>query len=104
MRNVFLLYFKWNMYRRSVFCACAGKAVVVRKVIRNGQPEEADKKDSKASETKNQKSNESVDADGEKKEKPKLKPSIKPKVGFLALHRSRDSHLSETNNQFIIAG
>ncbi|XP_076685073.1 chromodomain-containing protein chromator isoform X2 [Andrena cerasifolii] len=56
-----------------------GKPVVVRKVIRNGQPEEADKKESKASETKNQKSNESFDADGEKKEKPKLKPSIKPK-------------------------
>ncbi|XP_076248531.1 chromodomain-containing protein chromator isoform X2 [Calliopsis andreniformis] len=56
-----------------------GKPVVVRKVIRNGQPEEADKKDAKTTDAKNQKSNESFDAEAEKKEKPKLKPSIKPK-------------------------
>nr|XP_033340428.1 serine-rich adhesin for platelets isoform X2 [Megalopta genalis] len=54
-----------------------GKPVVVRKVIRNGQPEDADKKDVKGPEAKNQK--EFLDAEGEKKEKPKLKPSIKPK-------------------------
>ncbi|XP_012138111.1 chromodomain-containing protein chromator isoform X2 [Megachile rotundata] len=57
-----------------------GKPVIVRKVIRNGQPEETDsKKDVKTLETKAQKSNESVDTEVEKKEKPKLKPSIKPK-------------------------
>ncbi|KOC63250.1 Chromodomain Y-like protein [Habropoda laboriosa] len=55
-----------------------GKPVVVRKVIRNGQPEDADSKRDSKSEAKNQKSNESFD-EVEKKEKPKLKPSIKPK-------------------------
>lgn len=61
--------------------------MVVRKVIRNGQPEEADKKDGKASDAKTQKSNESFDAESEKKEKPKLKPSIKPKVSFVTFRR-----------------
>ncbi|CAL7935612.1 unnamed protein product [Xylocopa violacea] len=55
-----------------------GKPVVVRKVIRNGQPEDDSKKDSKTTESKNQKTNESFD-EVEKKEKPKLKPSVKPK-------------------------
>ncbi|XP_076225253.1 chromodomain-containing protein chromator isoform X2 [Nomia melanderi] len=55
-----------------------GKPVVVRKVIRNGQPEDTDKKDVKGSEAKNQKG-EFFDIEGDKKEKPKLKPSIKPK-------------------------
>lgn len=62
-----------------LFHAFIGKSVVVRKVIRNGQPEDAERKDGKASETRNQKS-ESFDTEVEKKEKPKLKPSIKPKV------------------------
>ncbi|XP_076759921.1 chromodomain-containing protein chromator isoform X2 [Xylocopa sonorina] len=55
-----------------------GKPVVVRKVIRNGQPEDDNKKDSKTTESKNIKTNESFD-EVEKKEKPKLKPSVKPK-------------------------
>ncbi|CAK9829183.1 Chromodomain Y-like protein 2 [Anthophora retusa] len=55
-----------------------GKPIVVRKVIRNGQPEDVDSKRDSKSEAKNQKSNESFD-EVEKKEKPKLKPSIKPK-------------------------
>ncbi|XP_043685315.1 flocculation protein FLO11 isoform X1 [Vespula pensylvanica] len=57
------------------------KPLVVRKVIRNGQPEEASdtKKDAKSSEVKSQKGLESMDSEVEKKEKPKLKPSVKPK-------------------------
>ncbi|CAK9797792.1 Chromodomain Y-like protein 2 [Anthophora quadrimaculata] len=55
-----------------------GKPIVVRKVIRNGQPEDVDSKRDSKSEAKNQKNNESFD-EVEKKEKPKLKPSIKPK-------------------------
>ncbi|XP_015438269.1 PREDICTED: chromobox protein homolog 2 isoform X3 [Dufourea novaeangliae] len=64
--------------RQNQITNAEGKPVLVRKVIRNGQPEEGDKKDAKGSEAKNQKS-ESFNAEGEKKEKPKLKPSIKPK-------------------------
>ncbi|KAK9306855.1 hypothetical protein QLX08_002726 [Tetragonisca angustula] len=56
-----------------------GKPVVVRKVIRNGQPEDDSKKDNKTIEAKNQKSNESFD-EVEKREKPKLRPTIKLKV------------------------
>ncbi|XP_060833249.1 uncharacterized protein LOC132916869 isoform X1 [Bombus pascuorum] len=56
-----------------------GKPIVVRKVIRNGQPEDDSKKDSKTMEAKNQKSNESFD-EVEKKEKPKLRPTIKLKT------------------------
>ncbi|KAG7189657.1 hypothetical protein KM043_017334 [Ampulex compressa] len=59
-----------------------GKPVVVRKVIRNGQPEEtneAKKEGTKSLDSKGQKSGESFEAEAEKKEKPKLKPSIKPK-------------------------
>lgn len=67
-----------------LFCTFTGKPVVVRKVIRNGQPEDDSKKDSKISEAKNQKSNESFD-EVEKKEKPKLKPTIKLKVSLIRL-------------------
>lgn len=58
------------------------KPVIVRKIIRNGQPEEtseAKKDTTKLLETKTQK-NESMEIEADKKEKPKLKPSIKPKV------------------------
>lgn len=57
------------------------KPIIVRKIIRNGQPEETSeaKKDTpKLLETKTQK-NESIEMETDKKEKPKLKPSIKPK-------------------------
>ncbi|XP_029168681.1 flocculation protein FLO11 [Nylanderia fulva] len=57
------------------------KPIIVRKIIRNGQPEETNetKKDTtKLLETKTQK-NESIEIEADKKEKPKLKPSIKPK-------------------------
>ncbi|XP_033178164.1 uncharacterized protein LOC117233890 isoform X3 [Bombus vosnesenskii] len=56
-----------------------GKPIVVRKVIRNGQPEDDSRKDTKTSEAKNQKSNESFE-EVEKKEKPKLRPTIKLKT------------------------
>ncbi|XP_046837262.1 uncharacterized protein LOC124432378 isoform X1 [Vespa crabro] len=57
------------------------KPIVVRKVIRNGQPEEGSdtKKDVRSSEVKSQKSLESMESEVDKKEKPKLKPSVKPK-------------------------
>ncbi|XP_043248089.1 proteoglycan 4 [Colletes gigas] len=82
-----------------------GKPVVVRKVIRNGQPEESDaKKDTKGSETKNKKSNESFDTEGEKKEKPKLKPSIKPKgKSSKAGDEDRDSSDEEYTVEKILA-
>ncbi|XP_072751402.1 uncharacterized protein Chro [Anoplolepis gracilipes] len=57
------------------------KPIIVRKIIRNGQPEETSeaKKDAtKLLDTKTQK-NESIEMETDKKEKPKLKPSIKPK-------------------------
>lgn len=60
------------------------KPIIVRKIIRNGQPEETSeaKKDiTKLLETKTQK-NESIEIETDKKEKPKLKPSIKPKVSL----------------------
>lgn len=49
--------------------------MIVRKVIRNGQPEESDKREGKLDKSKD-------GEDGIKKEKIKfkLKPSIKPKV------------------------
>lgn len=65
-----------------VFCTIIGKPIVVRKVIRNGQPEDDSRKDTKTSEAKNQKSNESFE-EVEKKEKPKLRPTIKLKVSFV---------------------
>ena len=67
-----------------LFCTFVGKPVVVRKVIRNGQPEDDSKKDNKTIEAKNQKSNESFD-EVEKREKPKLRPTIKLKVNFFTL-------------------
>ncbi|XP_076169522.1 chromodomain-containing protein chromator isoform X2 [Ptiloglossa arizonensis] len=82
-----------------------GKPVVVRKVIRNGQPEEADsKKDGKGLEAKNQKHYESFDTEGEKKEKPKLKPSIKPKgKSSKAGDEDRDSSDEEYTVEKILA-
>lgn len=58
--------------------------MIVRKVVRNGQPEEtgeAKKDTAKPLETKTNKS-ESMEIEMDKKEKlkPRLKPSIKPKV------------------------
>ncbi|XP_076546341.1 chromodomain-containing protein chromator isoform X2 [Osmia lignaria lignaria] len=80
-----------------------GKSVVVRKVIRNGQPEDAERKDGKASETRNQK-NESFDTEVEKKEKPKLKPSIKPKgKSSKAGEEDRDSSDEEYTVEKILA-
>lgn len=66
-----------------LFCIGA-KPIIVRKIIRNGQPEEtseAKKDTTKLLETKTQK-NESIEVETDKKEKPKLKPSIKPKVSL----------------------
>ncbi|XP_031772307.1 uncharacterized protein LOC100872175 isoform X11 [Apis florea] len=80
-----------------------GKPVVVRKVIRNGQPEDDSKKDSKISEAKNQKSNESFD-EVEKKEKPKLKPTIKLKAkSNKAGDEDRDSSDEEYTVEKILA-
>lgn len=65
-----------------VRCFIGAKSIIVRKVVRNGQPEdmgEAKKDTSKSLETKTQK-NESMEIEVDKKEKPKLKPSVKPKV------------------------
>ncbi|XP_053970786.1 uncharacterized protein LOC128895175 isoform X2 [Hylaeus anthracinus] len=82
-----------------------GRPIVVRKVIRNGQPEEADsKRDAKGLETKNQKSNESFDTEAEKKVKPKLKPSIKPKgKSSKAGDENRDSSDEEYTVEKILA-
>lgn len=67
----------------------------MRKVVRNGQPEETGeiKKDiAKSLEMKTQK-NESMEVEIDKKEKPKLKPSIKPKVLCYLIFFSIFSHL-----------
>ncbi|XP_012275057.1 uncharacterized protein LOC105696852 [Orussus abietinus] len=58
------------------------KSIVVRKVIRNGQPEEASEqnKESKPSDIKTTRNVESTNVNPEIKDKPKMKPSIKPKV------------------------
>lgn len=58
------------------------KPIVVRKVIRNGQPEETgdNKKDIvKTAETLKQ---EPMEIETDKKDKPRLKPSVKPKVSI----------------------
>ncbi|XP_026673136.1 flocculation protein FLO11 isoform X2 [Ceratina calcarata] len=78
-----------------------GKPIVVRKVIRNGQPEDDSKKDNKTLEAKNQK-NESVD-EVEKKEKPKLKPSIKPKGKSTKPDDDRNSSDEEYTVEKILA-
>lgn len=67
------------------FCCLTGpKPIIVRKIIRNGQPEETSeaKKDAaKSVETKTQKS-EPMEVEVDKKEKFKMKPSIKPTKVF----------------------
>lgn len=68
---------------RLSWCFAGAKPIIVRKVVRNGQPEETGeiKKDTaKSLETKTQQKNESMEVEMDKKEKPRLKPSIKPKV------------------------
>ena len=64
-----------------MFKISGSKPVVVRKIIRNGQPEEAEgKKDVlKPAETKVQKV-EVVESEENKERKNKLVPSVKPKV------------------------
>lgn len=70
-------------YLVALYIHIGAKPIIVRKIIRNGQPDETNetKKDAtKLPETKTQK-NESVEMETmDRKEKPKLKPSIKPKV------------------------
>ncbi|KAK1121375.1 hypothetical protein K0M31_010669 [Melipona bicolor] len=75
-----------------------GKPVVVRKVIRNGQPEDDSKKDNKTVEAKNQKSNESFD-EVEKKEKPKLRPTIKLKVKS---NKTGDDDRDSSDEEYIV--
>ncbi|XP_011692344.1 PREDICTED: mucin-5AC isoform X2 [Wasmannia auropunctata] len=78
------------------------KPIIVRKVVRNGQPDETGeaKKDSvKSLETKTQK-NESMEIEVDKKEKPRLKPSIKPKNKFGKAATEEDADLS--NEEYIV--
>ncbi|XP_011065669.1 PREDICTED: flocculation protein FLO11 isoform X1 [Acromyrmex echinatior] len=78
------------------------KPIIVRKVVRNGQPEETGeaKKDSaKSLETKTQK-NESMEIEVDKKEKPRLKPSIKPKIKSGKATIEEDADLS--NEEYIV--
>ncbi|XP_018354549.1 PREDICTED: mucin-5AC isoform X3 [Trachymyrmex septentrionalis] len=78
------------------------KPIIVRKVVRNGQPEETGeaKKDSaKSLETKTQKS-ESMEIEVDKKEKPRLKPSIKPKTKSGKATIEEDADLS--NEEYIV--
>lgn len=73
------------LYLFALYIHIGAKPIIVRKIIRNGQPEETSdtKKDTtKLVEIKTQK-NESLEMETDKKEKPKLKPSIKPKVYYL---------------------
>ncbi|KAI4502946.1 hypothetical protein M0802_001990 [Mischocyttarus mexicanus] len=80
------------------------KQIVVRKVIRNGQPEEASdsKKDVKSSEVKLQK--ESMESEVDKKEKARLKPSVKPKgKSTKAGEEDRDSSTEEYIIEKILA-
>ncbi|TGZ54251.1 Chromodomain Y-like protein 2 [Temnothorax longispinosus] len=83
------------------------KPIIVRKVVRNGQPEETGeaKKDiAKSLETKTQKS-ESMEIEVDKKEKPRLKPSIKPKnkSGKTATEEDADLSNEEYNVEKILA-
>ncbi|KYM76405.1 Chromodomain Y-like protein 2 [Atta colombica] len=78
------------------------KPIIVRKVVRNGQPEETGeaKKDSaKSLETKTQKI-ESMEIEVDKKEKPRLKPSIKPKIKSGKATTEEDANLS--NEEYIV--
>lgn len=78
------------------------KPIIVRKVVRNGQPEETGeaKKDSaKSLETKTQK-NESMEIEVDKKEKPRLKPSIKPKIKSGKAITEEDADLS--NEEYVV--
>ncbi|XP_043525402.1 flocculation protein FLO11 isoform X1 [Frieseomelitta varia] len=75
-----------------------GKPVVVRKVIRNGQPEDDSKKDNKTVEAKNQKSNESFD-EVEKREKPKLRPTIKLKIKS---NKAGDDDRDSSDEEYIV--
>ncbi|XP_018405210.1 PREDICTED: platelet binding protein GspB isoform X2 [Cyphomyrmex costatus] len=78
------------------------KPLIVRKVVRNGQPEETGeaKKDSaKLLETKTQK-NESMEIEVDKKEKPRLKPSIKPKIKSGKAIAEEDTDLN--NEEYIV--
>ncbi|KAK2585222.1 hypothetical protein KPH14_009926 [Odynerus spinipes] len=78
------------------------KPVVVRKVIRNGQPEEATdtKKDvAKSSEAKSQRNAESMETEVEKKEKPRLKPSIKPKGKST---KAGDEDRDSSNEEYVV--
>ncbi|KAL0128185.1 hypothetical protein PUN28_003442 [Cardiocondyla obscurior] len=73
-----------------------GKPIIVRKVVRNGQPEEMGeaKKDAiKSAETKVQKS-EPMQIEVEKKEKSRLKPSVKPKHKSGKTATEEDTELS----------
>ncbi|XP_014605441.1 PREDICTED: uncharacterized protein LOC106787531 [Polistes canadensis] len=83
------------------------KQIVVRKVIRNGQPEEASdsKKDVKSSEVKLHKGLESMESEIDKKEKPRLKPTIKPKVKLSKAtgEEDRDSSTEEYIIEKILA-
>ncbi|XP_015184080.1 PREDICTED: uncharacterized protein LOC107070411 isoform X2 [Polistes dominula] len=85
------------------------KQIVVRKVIRNGQPEDASdsKKDIKSSEAKLQKGLESTEGEIDKKDKPKMKPTFKPKpahkIPKAAGEEDRDSSTEEYYIEKILA-
>ncbi|XP_012214552.2 uncharacterized protein Chro isoform X2 [Linepithema humile] len=79
------------------------KPMMVRKIIRNGQPEEASeaKKDATKVETKTQKSEPMVveEKKVEKKEKPRMKPSFKPKKSGKA---ATEEDVEESNEEYVV--
>ncbi|XP_014475320.1 PREDICTED: serine-rich adhesin for platelets isoform X1 [Dinoponera quadriceps] len=80
------------------------KPIVVRKVIRNGQPEDTTidtKKDiTKTVETKTQEPME-VEMDN-KREKPKLKPSVKPKNKTGKTVAATDEDVDQSNEEYVV--
>ncbi|XP_012063687.1 PREDICTED: zinc finger protein with KRAB and SCAN domains 8-like [Atta cephalotes] len=80
----------------------SAKSIIVRKVVRNEQPEETDeaKKDSATSlETKK---NESMEIEVDKKEKSRLKSSIKPKTKSGKATTEEDADQNQSNEEYII--
>ncbi|EZA62581.1 uncharacterized protein LOC105276812 [Ooceraea biroi] len=77
------------------------KPIIVRKIIRNGQPEESGeaKKDAKTPDSKVQKC-EPMEVDTDKKEKPRLKPSIKPKSK--SGKAAAEEEMESSNEEYVV--
>ncbi|XP_032687196.1 mucin-5AC isoform X2 [Odontomachus brunneus] len=76
------------------------KPIVVRKVIRNGQPEETSDVKKDTTKTVDTKAQEPMEIETDKREKPKLKPSIKPKNKSGKAATDEDADLS--NEEYVV--